>query len=71
MVDGKHVTNGKLGLKMFTLIVSAITNNFAILYLHSLQRSGKINNNVSKFRLLLDLQAIYCRSAATLETVTK
>jgi hypothetical protein len=46
-------------------------DNVVKLHLHSLQRSGEINNNVLKLRLLLHLQGIHCRSAATLETITK
>jgi hypothetical protein len=44
-------------------------NNAAKLHLHPLRHSGEINNNVLKLWLLLDLQAIHCKSAATLETV--
>jgi hypothetical protein len=61
-----------MSLKIFTLIISAGKNSAAKLHSHSLHRSGEINNNnVLKFWLLLDLQAIHCRIAATSETVTK
>jgi hypothetical protein len=55
-----------MGFKIFTLIISAFRNNVATLHLHLLHCSGEINNNVLK--LLLYLQAVRCRSAATLET---
>jgi hypothetical protein len=64
-VDGKYVKNGIIWFKMFTLIISAFRNNVAKLHLHSLHHSVETNNNVLKLRLLLDLQAIHCRSAAT------
>jgi hypothetical protein len=60
-----------MGLKIFTPIIEAFMKYVAKLHLHSLHYSGEINNNVLKFWLLLDLQAIQCRSAATLETATK
>jgi hypothetical protein len=60
-----------MSFKIFILIISAFRNNVAELHLYSLHRSDEINNNVSKFLLLLDLQAIQFRSAATLKTVTK
>jgi hypothetical protein len=60
---------------MYTLIILALTNTVAELHLHSLHRSREINNNNNNnnnvFKLLLDLQAVHCRSAAALETVKK
>jgi hypothetical protein len=56
---------------MFALVISAVRNNVAELHLHSLHRSGEINDNVLKHSLLFELQAIHSRSVATLETVTK
>jgi ABC-type methionine transport system ATPase subunit len=63
--------NDNMIFKMFALIISVFRNNVAKLHLFSLHRSGEINNNVLKLLLLLDLQDIRCRSAATLETVTE
>jgi hypothetical protein len=54
-----------------TCTFSLFRNNVAKLDLNPLRRSGKINNNVLRLGLLLDLQSIHCRSAATLETVTE
>jgi hypothetical protein len=67
IIDENHVKNGTTGFKIFT----AFRNDAANLPLHSLHRSGEINNNLLKLLLSLYLQAIRCRSAATLETVTK
>jgi hypothetical protein len=49
VLDGKHVKNRTISLKFCTLIISAFRNNVAKLHLHSLHRSGEINNNVLKF----------------------
>lgn len=48
-----------MGLKIFTLIISACMNNIAKLHLHWLHCSGEINNNVLKLGLLLDMQVIH------------
>jgi hypothetical protein len=48
IVDEKHVKNGTMSLKYFTLTISAFRNNVAKLHLHSLHCSGEINNNVLK-----------------------
>jgi hypothetical protein len=47
------------------------SNNVVKLHLHSLRRSGEINDKVLKLLFLFELQAIQCRSAAKLGTVTK
>jgi hypothetical protein len=59
-----------MSFKICTLTISVFSNNAAKLRFHSLHRSGEINN-VLKLSLLLDLQCIHCRIAATLETVTE
>jgi hypothetical protein len=66
-----NVTNDAMTFKIFTLITSGLGSNVAKLHLRSLHRSGEINNNVLDRRLLLNLQALHCRNAAKLETVTK
>jgi hypothetical protein len=65
------VKSGTMSLNNFTLIILTFKNNVAKLYLHSLHCSGEINNNVLKYRLLLDWQAVHSRRAATLEIVTE
>jgi hypothetical protein len=70
IVDEKGVKNGILSFKICTRIISSCRNNIAKLHLQSIHRSGDINNNVLKLRLLFDLQTIHCRSAATMEAVT-
>jgi hypothetical protein len=52
-------------------IISAFRNNVAKLHLYLLHRLTEINNNVTKFWLLLDFQAIHCRNTTMFETVTK
>jgi hypothetical protein len=49
-----------MSFKIFALIISAFRNNVAELHLHSLHRSGEINNNILKLWLLFDLEAIEC-----------
>jgi hypothetical protein len=71
VVDKKTCKNCTLSFRMFALIISAFRNNVGKLHLHLLHRSGEINNNALKLRLLVYLQAIHCRRAATLGTVTK
>jgi hypothetical protein len=48
IVDKKHVNNFTMYFNILTLIISAFRNNVTKLHLHSLHRSGKINNNVLK-----------------------
>jgi hypothetical protein len=71
IIDEKHVKIVPWVSKLFILILSAFRNNVAKLHLHSVHHSGDFNNNVFKLWVLLNLQAVHCRSAATLETVTK
>jgi hypothetical protein len=70
-VREKRVRNITMSFKIFTLIISVFRSKSAKLHLHSLHHSEEINNNVLKLWLQLDLQAVHCRSAAMLETVTK
>jgi hypothetical protein len=69
VLDEKHVKYCTTSFKFFTPTISAFRNNAAKLHLQSLHRSGEINNNVLQLRLLLDLQAVRCRSAATVNNV--
>jgi hypothetical protein len=46
-----------MSFRIFTVIILAFRNNVVKLHLHSLHRSGEINNNnVLKLRHLLNLQ---------------
>jgi hypothetical protein len=48
IVDEKHVKNDTMSFKIFVLMIPGFRNKVAKLHLHSLNRSGEINNTVLK-----------------------